>query len=286
MTSDAYELDPYEEEAAPAVPLMLTEEEKKQWRPVTQANFGHNTALYSGVYIMRSPKRIPPAQRTVGQITDNSEEKMIIPFPFEDGQHSDFDDGIERVFPTIHFPLRAFESKSDTEAVQAWTGMFRDCLERAVEQEVVVKPRKKVDKSLTPSEQSSRSVQVTFDTDDMENLLSFVEKSALSKSFDVAKVLSIASASYYLGRLAERHEVRSIEDKVLSGEENDKRKLAAAAGTTAKYAEKRQQYAELTLLHMSKGKSYTAATDEVGVELNVTGRTVRDHFPNPSTPKE
>ncbi len=85
-----------------------------------------------------------------------------------------------------------------------------------------------------------------------------------------------------LGTLIERIQIRPFEVKVQSANRQLPGKKKAADVANADHRELHQKYQPSVDRLMTAGMKYYPATDQVGRELGVCGKTVRKYAPNPS----
>lgn len=250
-----------------------SERERLKKMPTTRekrVNLIGNYDLFSGLYIVKSPERIPE----IGDPT----VQWLRPWPRLDEEHrTDLRDDAKRLFPTTKFPAEAFSPSDDGRGVELWTQLFHDCWEFAAKLQPNNQTSRDRCDGVLPTNETARRIQVWYDAEDGLELVDYIWD-VLRRIPSVAHdALRVASAAYYMGRLAERHEVRSFEGEVVEAAKSRRRGLKAASVTNSAHAENWPAYKAMVKGLLKEGVKYTPATVRTADYFGCSAKTVQNH---------
>ncbi|MBA3482789.1 MAG: hypothetical protein H0T51_13340 [Pirellulales bacterium] len=250
-----------------------SERERLKEMPTTRKkreNYVVNGDLFSGLYIVKSPERIP-------EIGDPAVQ-WLRPWPRHDEEHrTDLRDDAKRLFPTTKFPAGAFSPSDNGRGVELWTQLFHDCWKIAAKPQPDNQESQDRRDGVRPTYETARRIQVWYDAEEGLELVDYIWDVLRQIPSVAHDALSVASAAYYMGRLAERHEVRSFEGRVVEAAKDRRRGLKAASVTNSPHRENWPAYVAMVKGLLKQGEKYTPATERTATHFGCTARTVQNH---------
>ncbi len=247
------------------------ERNKKKLKKERQAKGIPNRANFAGGIGLSGDSGIYQLRTTINQVIALDSSALSCAFVLSESSHSDVGDGAKRYFPTNVFPAVAFKQRKLSKAIDVILSVIEQGSRLA---ELPMQEERQGGRQ----ERQMRARSALADAEDSLDLASEVREllaQDVPKPADLARAFCIF---YYLGRLAERQEVRQFEHLVVRAKDDIERGKEAAAAANSHFNETSdiaEQARRKVAKHMKAGLTYSASVTAAAGELGIDRRTVK-----------